>query len=88
MSIFSKVGDYWQQKNLPLKIPFTFVKAEIGNYGVHAGQFGTFGMMFSGIFIIITILSLYLIIKNRQTLFKDKESRRILVFLLVLHILQ
>ncbi len=86
VNIFSKVGDYWQQKSLPLKIPFTFVKAEIGNYGVHAGQFGTFGMMFSGIFIIITILSLYLIIKNRQTLFKDKESRRILVFLLAIYI--
>ncbi len=85
-NIFSKVGDYWEEENLPLKVPFTFSKEEVVNYEIAAGQFGTFGMFFSGIYIVITILGLSMIIKYRKQIFKDKEGLITFIFVVSIYI--
>lgn len=84
VNIFSKVGDYWADEKLPLKVPFTTSKEEINNYYIHASNFGTFGALFSGLFIIIVILSTSITIIKRKQLLKDEQFRYIFIFLWII----
>ena len=86
INIFSKVGDYWSDKNLPLKIPFTISKEEIENYYIHAGQFGTFGALFGGLFILMIAIGLYLIIKYHKLLLNNKNSKYMLIMAILIYL--
>lgn len=86
VNIFSKVGDYWYDEQLPLKIPFTVTKEEIDNYYIHAGNFGTFGAMFSGMFIIMIILGGFIIIKNFKNIIKNNDSKYMLIMAILIYL--
>uniref|UniRef100_N2AG27 Glycosyltransferase RgtA/B/C/D-like domain-containing protein n=1 Tax=Eubacterium plexicaudatum ASF492 TaxID=1235802 RepID=N2AG27_9FIRM len=66
--IFGKMGDYWTDKQLPLKIPFTVSEQEIENYCIAYPAFESFGLFFSGLLIISFILLFFLIICFRKTI--------------------
>ncbi len=79
ITIFSKMGDYWDVPDLPLKIPFSVSQEEWNHYSIYVPQFGTFGMFFSGLFLIAMLLLLFIVIKNRK---KFQENRLKISFVL------
>lgn len=85
-NIFSKVGDYWYDEKLPLKLPFTTTKEEIDNYYIHASNFGTFGALFGGMFIIMILLGAFIIIKKHKELWKNKDSKYILIMAILIYL--
>lgn len=78
--IFGKMGDYWADEQLPLKVPFTFTEQEITNYCIAYPAFETFGIFFSGLLIISIILLLALVLYFRKEM---KENLLIRISLVV-----
>ncbi|MCI8760720.1 MAG: hypothetical protein HFJ34_06400 [Clostridia bacterium] len=85
ISIFSKgenVSPIYSSENVQptLKIPFTMSKEEIKNYSIPDIRVGGFGPLFSVIFIISMIGTIYIIIK----LIKDKKWDILVPYLIIL----
>jgi len=73
--LFGKVGHFWSDKELPLEIPFTFSREEINFYYDSAPQFGTFGIFFSGLFILAVILLIYLAFSHKKEIMEQTVLR-------------
>jgi len=69
--LFGKMGDFWSETQLPLKIPFTFSIREIVSYYIHAPHFGAYGVLFSGLFIISVIILAVIIYQNKKYIIND-----------------
>lgn len=86
ISIFSKgvnVSASWKTEDvvLPeLKVPFTFTKAEVENYNIPDIRMSGFGPLFSGIFILSTIGTIYIIVD----LIRKKKFNILVPYLLIL----
>lgn len=85
ISMFAKgenVSPTYSQENVQptLKVPFTMSLEEIENYSIPDIRVGGFGPLFSGIFIISMIGTLYIIVK----LIKDKKWDLLVPYLLIL----
>lgn len=81
ISIFSKgenvspsYSDYVNNPNL--KIPFTFTRSEIGNYNVPDIRVGGFGPLFSGLFVLTIIGTIYVLID----LVRKKEYDKLILY--------
>lgn len=82
-NIFSRMGDYWTQTALPLKMPFTIAEGEIEWYYVVPPHFGTFGMFFSGLLIVCFIIFIIILWNERQTIVSSQLYIISLFFIVV-----
>lgn len=89
ISIFSKgenVSASWVTENVvepKLKIPFTFSKEEIKNYTIPDIRMGGFGPLFSGAFIIMVGVMIFILVK----LIKNKEYKKVIPLILLLGVI-
>ena len=85
ISMFSKgenVSPSYSSENVQptLKIPFTIMDGEISNYSIPDIRVGGFGPLFSGIFIISIIATIYIVVK----FIKNKNWNLLVPYLLIL----
>lgn len=85
ISMFSKgenVSPSYSSENVQptLKIPFTIMDGEISNYSIPDIRVGGFGPLFSGIFIISIIATIYIVVK----FIKNKNWNLLVQYLLIL----
>lgn len=85
--LFGKMGDFWGEKELPLKVPFTVSTNEMSFYYTQAPHFGAYGIFFSGLFIVSVIVIVAIIYKDRKTI-KNHFLYKILIAFLTIVILQ
>lgn len=89
ISIFSKgenVSASWVTENVvepKLKIPFTFSKEEIKNYTIPDIRMSGFGPLFSGAFIIMACVMIFILVK----LIKNKEYKKAIPLTLLLGVI-
>ena len=89
ISIFSKgenVSASWVTENVvepKLKIPFTFSKEEIKNYTIPDIRMGGFGPLFSGAFIIMAGVMIFILVK----LIKNKKYKKAIPLILLLGVI-
>lgn len=88
ISMFSKgenVSPSYSSENVQptLKIPFTIMDGEISNYSIPDIRVGGFGPLFSGVFVISMIATIYIVVR----LIKSKNWNLLIPYLLILGII-